>query len=236
MVNAVTPHISQSRTTAILRNPLNLTVHNQDTAFAHLLTQPLNPQLNANNWTRNSRKWTVRSPSRNCNPIRLNHSQPNPLGFFYCPLPAPQRHLERFGATFPLTTKPRCRKEAYMPAAVPFITQANARELALLSHVARRRKQPKATTEQLAVEVQDARAREYLELLHEQILDTRTELRDKTGYCEHCKRGGCDGKTRAQLLGALDRLLERYRVWSQRAGPPKSAPSARPRTKLPELG
>lgn len=53
--------------------------------------------------------------------------------------------------------------------------------------------------------IQEARAREVIELLREQIALTRADLRKKM-----------EPRDRAQLLGALDRLLERERVWSQR--------------------
>lgn len=53
--------------------------------------------------------------------------------------------------------------------------------------------------------VLDARSKEVVQLLREQIELTRGVL-----------AGRLEPKDRAQLLGALDRLLERERVWSQR--------------------
>ena len=49
-----------------------------------------------------------------------------------------------------------------------------------------------------------------LALVREQITHTRARLNDdKAYYCEHCERAGMPENHRAQLLKALDSLLER---------------------------
>lgn len=53
--------------------------------------------------------------------------------------------------------------------------------------------------------ITDARAAEVLTIIREQVALTREVL-----------TGRLEPRDRAQLLGALDRLLERERVWSQR--------------------
>jgi len=51
-----------------------------------------------------------------------------------------------------------------------------------------------------------------LKLVREQLTRTRTRLNqadEQVAWCEHCKRGGMPDHHRAQLLRALDGLLER---------------------------
>lgn len=51
-----------------------------------------------------------------------------------------------------------------------------------------------------------------LELVQEQIARTRAELNERKPYCKHCDRGGMEPHHRAQLLRALDVLLDRERI------------------------
>lgn len=56
-------------------------------------------------------------------------------------------------------------------------------------------------------------ARERLELIREQIVIARLVLNSTDQhYCKHCERGDLDGKTRAQMIKALDTLLDRERI------------------------
>jgi hypothetical protein len=75
--------------------------------------------------------------------------------------------------------------------------------------------------------LQAARTQEVLTLISQQITNATEVLNDEDyRYCEHCKRAGVSPKDRAQLLGALDRLLERERVYRQIAGPGNLKPTS----------
>lgn len=68
---------------------------------------------------------------------------------------------------------------------------------------------------------------EELELVIEQIALTRTVLNDtKYAYCEHCERSGIEPHHRAQLLRALDGLLDRKRILEDRPLPGSRRPAA----------
>jgi hypothetical protein len=91
---------------------------------------------------------------------------------------------------------------------------ANAREMAVRSHEARRqRKESRAQTSPAPLttahlSTPDAR----LSLVLEQIDCTRDVLNDdKFNWCPECKRGGIEPHHRAQLLKSLDTLLDRQR-------------------------
>lgn len=99
------------------------------------------------------------------------------------------------------------------------ITAANAREMAARSALRRRAKpfrfppialpapaQPLPTPAEAAVQAQ-------LDLVAEQIGHTRAVLNDtRTNFCPACERSGIEPHHRAQLLRALDSLLNRQRV------------------------
>jgi len=77
----------------------------------------------------------------------------------------------------------------------------------------------------------DTRASEVLDLIRLQIkVASKALLHDKSSIeCEHCGKHTeteLSPRDRALLLGALDRLLERERVWSQRAGPGNLKPTS----------
>lgn len=72
--------------------------------------------------------------------------------------------------------------------------------------------------------------REELELVEEQITRTREVLNDKTPYCPACERCALEPQHRAQLLKALDTLLNRKRILQGRPTPGSLKPSqAKPR-------
>ena len=77
-----------------------------------------------------------------------------------------------------------------------------------------------------------------LVLIAEQIKRTRDLLNDDSfRYCEQCERGGIEPHHRAQLLKALDALLERERILDGQPLPgtlkPRQEPAAR-RQSLPD--
>lgn len=71
---------------------------------------------------------------------------------------------------------------------------------------------------------------EQLKLVAEQIASTRAVLNDdRSDWCEHCERGGMAPHHRAQLLKALDALLDRQRKLLGIADPaPVRASSKKP--------
>lgn len=118
-------------------------------------------------------------------------------------------------------------------------TQANAKEMAKraiasrMANIAKAKAQAEelAQAKQLCEELKpDARAKEIQELIREQITATRESLNHGTSTvkctCGLCIEVELSHRDRALLLGALDRLLERERVWSQRAGPGNLKPSS----------
>jgi hypothetical protein len=121
-----------------------------------------------------------------------------------------------------------------MPTATaPYINASNAAAMAKLGWEKRRARaleelnNPKPEPIQLPTSEQDLRTQEVLVLIRQQIENATEVLNDEDyRFCEHCKRAGVGPKDRALLLGALDRLLERERVWSQRAGPGNLKPTS----------
>lgn len=84
---------------------------------------------------------------------------------------------------------------------------------------------------------------EQLDLVKEQIQCTRDLLNDRRhAFCEECKRGGIEPHHRAQLLRALDSLLDRQRellgvprAGSRRPPPERRADHSRPGAVAPRL-
>lgn len=99
-----------------------------------------------------------------------------------------------------------------MPAVVPFINSSNAQALAKLSWEHRRAKASLSITQQDADPAKLACIREQLQIVQEQIAATRAELNEHKPYCPACERGPMEPHHRAQLLKALDTLLDRQRV------------------------
>ena len=105
------------------------------------------------------------------------------------------------------------------PAARPFIfTQATASAAGKRSGAVRRAAELQRLLTQIPPQQRppDLSVQQcingQLELVEEQIALTRTVLNDvRTDYCEHCERGGIEPHHRAQLLKALDCLLDRQR-------------------------
>jgi hypothetical protein len=96
---------------------------------------------------------------------------------------------------------------------IPFTTE-NASENAKRSWEIRRA-QP-----QREADIEARRIQADLSLVEEQIRRARKELNDEdSGYCEHCKRQGMPPHHRAQLMKAIDTLLERKRILLCRPGP-----------------
>lgn len=105
----------------------------------------------------------------------------------------------------------------HLPAVLrPFIFSdpERARQAGLRSAEVRRNKrlakeqQAKPPEPESAIRAVNAQ----LELVAEQITHTRAVLNDDDyRYCEHCERGGIEPHHRAQLLKALDSLLDRQR-------------------------
>ncbi len=74
----------------------------------------------------------------------------------------------------------------------------------------------------------DQAVQRQLKLVAEQIARTRAVLNDETPYCPACERGPVEPHHRAQLLRALDALLERERILRQIPAPAQlRAPSVR---------
>lgn len=120
---------------------------------------------------------------------------------------------------------------------MPVFTPELARSAGVQSGISRRlnpvRRQPKPvppppaedhpTVVQKAVQTQ-------LRLIAEQIAHTRDVLNDMTfRYCEHCERGGIEPHHRAQLLKALDTLLERERILRMIPAPGNTRPVSQSR-------
>ena len=106
-----------------------------------------------------------------------------------------------------------------MPAAAPFITQSNAQALAKLSWTKRRERAeairlmpPPKLDADPGLQEKLACIREQLEIVAEQIKATRLTLNDRAGDCAVCKRSSMEPHHRAQLLKALDTLLDRQRI------------------------
>lgn len=74
-----------------------------------------------------------------------------------------------------------------------------------------------------------------LEIVEEQIARARTTLNDDTPYCEHCERGGLLASHQAQLLKALDSLLDRRRELLGRPRLATLKPTAKPQRRSQEL-
>lgn len=122
---------------------------------------------------------------------------------------------------------------------MPFINASNASELGKRSGEARRNKPVSfalsVPRSHLVVEPDLARTiHELLKVLSEQISRTRSLLNDERyRYCEHCERGGVEPNHRAQLLKALDGLIERKTALLGIPGPGQLKPSV-PRTRVIE--
>jgi len=71
------------------------------------------------------------------------------------------------------------------------------------------------STPQVEQQLPDARAQEILSLIQRKIAEADKAL-----------EADMPAKDRAQLIGALERLLERERVWSQRPGPGNLKPTS----------
>jgi hypothetical protein len=126
-----------------------------------------------------------------------------------------------------------------MPAAIPFITSENAAAIAKLSWEKRRaralelKNNPPAEPVMLPIApdaLKNARTQVILELIEHQIDVTSAKLNSTTPItCEKCGeviQGEISPRDRALLLGALDRLLERERVYRQIAGPGNLKPTS----------
>jgi hypothetical protein len=73
-----------------------------------------------------------------------------------------------------------------------------------------------------------------LELVREQIELTRAVLNDKrVHFCTKCERAGIEPHHRAQLLRALDSLLDRERIILGIPGPGTLKPQSPRRSKAP---
>jgi len=115
---------------------------------------------------------------------------------------------------------------------VPTITASNARELAARGHQAKRIKRVQELARLALVDSLLSKAVEstpiaspaspqpampavvasQLTIVEQQIASTRTILDDpNVDYCPACERGGIPAHHRAQLLRALDQLLDRQR-------------------------
>jgi hypothetical protein len=126
---------------------------------------------------------------------------------------------------------------------MPFITSENASELGKRSGEARRNKPVSflvpVPSNHTILEPDIARTvNELLRIVTEQIACTRALLNSEDyRYCEECERGGVEPHHRAQLLKALDNLIERKTILLGIPGPGNLKPtSARPskRDKLPD--
>lgn len=77
----------------------------------------------------------------------------------------------------------------------------------------------------------DAETRQELAIVNKQIKRTCETLDDETPYCEHCERPALEPHHRAQLLRALDGLLERRRKLTGRFAPGTMRPQDSPKDK-----
>lgn len=117
---------------------------------------------------------------------------------------------------------------------MPFITAENAAELGRKSGEVRRNKPVSflvpVPNSQTIIEPDIARTViELLKIVTEQIARTRELLNDDDyGYCEHCKRSGVEPNHRAQLLKALDNLIERKAKLLGIPDPGSYKPSSKP--------
>lgn len=77
----------------------------------------------------------------------------------------------------------------------------------------------------------DVQNREELAIVNKQIRRTCETLDDRTPACDHCKRPALEPHHRAQLLRALDGLLERRRKLTGRFAPGTMRPQDSPKDK-----
>lgn len=102
---------------------------------------------------------------------------------------------------------------------IPF-TNDNASAMAKRSWETRRAQPKRALTED------ERRIKTELAIVDEQIALTREALNDKTPFCKECERPALQPHHRAQLLNALNNLLDRRRILLGRPLPGTNKPAA----------
>lgn len=110
------------------------------------------------------------------------------------------------------------RTAAYSFAEMPQFTADNAAAMAKRAQEAKQRKKREAQEQGNRAQL-PAESREELEIVEEQITRTRKTLNDETPWCPCCERVSLEPHHRAQLLRALDGLLERRRKLTGRFSP-----------------
>lgn len=118
-----------------------------------------------------------------------------------------------------------------MPA--PLITKENAKEMSAKANQIRWdnwRKNRDAKLVPIKLEVMPdgipaPDVQEELQIVNEQIAHAREALNDKTPWCPVCERPELQPHHRAQLLKALDTLLDRRRILSGRPLPGSRKPA-----------
>lgn len=112
-------------------------------------------------------------------------------------------------------------------AEMPLFTAENAADMARRATLARIRGRQAEQAELAGIPRETL---EELEIVEEQIACTRKELNDRTPACVCCERPALQPHHRAQLLKALDALLERRRKLTGRFSPGTLRPQDKPKS------